>query len=82
MSLHKSLKSNSKLARMRNVLTRVERIEKLRTLGKWEEDKDSVYGLPKVKIPKIKAGKKKKKKKEEEAEGAEVGVEVTTEEET
>ena len=83
MSLHKSLKSNSKLARMRNVMTRVERIEKLRMLGKWNEEEDSVFGLPKVKIQKIKAGKKKKKKKEEEGEeGVEAGTEATTEEST
>ena len=47
MSLHKSLRSHGALARHRNVLTRAERIEKLKELGKWTDDKD-IFALPKV----------------------------------
>ena len=64
MSLHRSLKTGGKLVRSRNVLTRTERLEKLLELGRIEEDA-SVFGLPKTKVLKIKAGKKKKKKEAE-----------------
>jgi len=47
MSLDKSLKARGALVRHRNVLTRAERIDKLRDLGKWDLDKD-VFALPKV----------------------------------
>jgi small basic protein (TIGR04137 family) len=65
MSIHKSLKVRTKLARARNVFTRAERIEKLKKQGHWDEEK-SVFGLPKVKAQVVKkVGKKKKKTKEE-----------------
>ena len=69
MSLDKSLKSKSTLARHRNVLTRPERIEKLKELGRWTED-SSPLGLPKVAHRKAAVGKKDKavKKKEESTE--------------
>src|SRR5438067_2207976 len=66
MSLDRSLKSASALVRHRNVLTRGERLEKLKEAEKWNEEK-SPYGLPKVahrKAAVIKAVK------EEAAEGA------------
>lgn len=71
MSIHQSLKVSSSLTRARNVMTRSERLERLKELGKWDETKDSVFHLPKTKsaVGK-KIGKKKKKKKEEAAEGA------------
>ena len=47
MSIHKSLKLKNTLARQRSVLTRWERIEKLKEQERWEEG-DSVMGLPKV----------------------------------
>jgi small basic protein (TIGR04137 family) len=47
MSLDRSLKSANSLVRHRNVLTRDERLLKLKELEKWD-DKKSVYGLPKV----------------------------------
>jgi len=50
MSLHKSLASSSKLIRDRNVLTRAERIERLKRDGRFTEGKDSVFGLPKVRV--------------------------------
>lgn len=49
MSLHKSLKQKNLLVRQRNVLTRAERIERLEEDESWDEDEDSVFGLPKVK---------------------------------
>ncbi len=69
MSIDKSLISKSKLVRQRNVLTRPERIKYLTDEGLWDEKK-SVYGLPKVKIVKIKK-KAKVKKAVEVAEGGE-----------
>jgi small basic protein (TIGR04137 family) len=60
MSIDKSLLSKSKLVRQRNVLTRPERIKYLTDEGLWDEKK-SVYGLPKVKIMKVKKKAKVKK---------------------
>jgi len=64
MSLDKSLKSKSTLARHRNVLTRAEKIERLQELGKWNDDM-TVIGLPKVSHRKVAVGKKTKDKKAE-----------------
>lgn len=47
MSLDRSLKSANALVRHRNVLTRGERLEKLKEAEKWDEHK-SPLGLPKV----------------------------------
>jgi len=68
MSLHKSLVSQSRLKRHRSVLTRAERMAKLADEGKWEEG-DSVFGLPKVKVRRVKAGAKHKKVEKPKAEG-------------
>ena len=79
MSVHKSLVSKSQLSRQRNVLTREERIARLAKEKRWEEG-DSVFGLPKVAVVKLKKrGKDKKKKKEEDADAA-AAAEETTEE--
>ena len=64
MSIHRSLVSKSGLGRSRNVLKRYERILEMRKLGTWDEEDECPYGLPKVKVMKIK--KRVKKKKEEE----------------
>ena len=48
MSQHSSLKSASKIAAKRNVLKRYERIELLRSRGRWKEG-DRALGLPKTK---------------------------------
>ena len=73
MSIDKSLSSKNKLVRHRNVLTRPERIKFLLDEGLWDEKK-SVYGLPKVKIVKIKKKVKVKKVVEAtEGEGASAG---------
>jgi small basic protein (TIGR04137 family) len=67
MSLDRSLKSASSLVRHRNVLTRDERLLKLKEAEKWD-DKKSVFGLPKVAHRKMSMGKAEPK--EEAAEGA------------
>ncbi len=59
MSIDRSLKSASSLSRHRNVLTRVERLAILEDEGRWEQDKDAVYGLPKVGHRKVATKKKK-----------------------
>ena len=64
MSLDKSLKSSQGLARQRNVLTRAERLEKLKDDERWKEG-DSIFGVPKVRVERVK--RRKVKKKEEEA---------------
>ena len=79
MSLHKSLKSKGKLVRMRNVLKRNERIEALLREGRWNGEEDSPYGLPKVKVMKLKKRAKETKKKEDE-EGGEASEAAASEE--
>jgi small basic protein (TIGR04137 family) len=70
--MDKSLKVRLGLARARSVLTRGERIERLKTADRWQEG-DSPFGLAKVRVYKLAMKKKKKKKEEEEgAEGAAV----------
>lgn len=70
MSMDKSLKSRSSLTRHRNVLTRAERIERLKELGRWTEDM-KVMSLPKVAHRKAAVGKKgKTKEQKQEAESA------------
>ncbi len=70
MSLHSSLKRSSSAGRHRNVLKREERLAKLTDEEKWEDEKDSIYGLPKVRSIKLRVKKKAKKKADEEgAEG-------------
>src|SRR6267142_826374 len=71
MSIDKSLRRKNSLQRARNVLTRGERILRLKTEERWPED-GSPFGLPKVKVIKIVVKKVKKAKEEEKpAEGAE-----------
>lgn len=67
MTMDKSLRRRSALIRSRNVLTRDERIARLKGADLWEEGR-SPLGLPKVRVHKL-TMKKKKKKKEEEGEG-------------
>lgn len=70
MSVDKSLRLKDSLVRHRNVLTRAQRIEQLVMTGKFNEDEDNPFGLPKVRVLKVKKRGKKKEKKEE-AEAAE-----------
>lgn len=75
MTMDRTLKASSGLLRTRSVLTRAERIEKLEEDGKFDPEKDSPLGLPKVRVKKTKVGGKAKK--EEKTEQA---VEAATEE--
>lgn len=70
MSIDASLKVKSGQLSARNVLTRAERIEKLKKARKWN-DGDAVMGLPKVRTVFKQKGKKKAEKKE--AAGATAG---------
>ena len=54
MSVHKSLRLKGSLVRMRNVLTRGERLEHMKEAGKWKAG-DRVYGIPKTRVAKAKA---------------------------
>jgi small basic protein (TIGR04137 family) len=65
VAIDKSLKRANRLQRSRNVLTREERIEKLKFEEKWGEEQ-TPFGLPKVRVVKTVIGKKKKKKSEED----------------
>lgn len=66
MSIDRSLKIKGALKRHRNVLTRTERIEKLKEEERWSEE-DSLFGLPKVAHRKSHAGRKEKAAEEKEA---------------
>ena len=72
MSLDRTLKTHGGLARKRSVLTRAERIARLTDEGKFDPEKDSPMGLPKLKVRHSKVGTKTKKA--EEKPEAEVGV--------
>jgi small basic protein (TIGR04137 family) len=67
MTIDKSLKVRSGVMRSRNVLTRAERLAKLKEADRWQEG-DPVLGLPKVRVQKITLRRKKKTKKHEEEE--------------
>ncbi|MCF6158458.1 MAG: small basic protein [wastewater metagenome] len=69
MSIDKSLKLKGKLVRPRNVFTRKERIQILRQEGRWNPA-ESVYGIPKVKVVKLKQKSKSEQKAKEKAEEA------------
>jgi small basic protein (TIGR04137 family) len=75
MSQHPSLSSSDKDKKQRSVLKRYERIRTLQDKEKWDEKKDSVFGLPKVKVTRFKIKKEKAAavEGEETAEGAVAG---------
>ncbi len=70
MSIDPSLKIKGALTRHRNVLTRAERIEKLKDEERWSEG-DSLLGLQKVAHRKSHAGRKAKEASEKEEATAE-----------
>ena len=70
MTMDISLRVRTGMARARSVLTRDERIKRLKDAERWKEG-DSPFGLPKVRVYKLAMKKKKKKAKEEGEEGAE-----------
>lgn len=59
MSIHPSLSSSGKGAAHRTVLKRAERIKYLMGKGKWS-DSSKAYGLPKIKLVRLKVIKKEK----------------------
>ncbi len=61
MTIDKSLKIKKGVSRSRNVLTRVERIEKLQSQDRWAEG-SSPFNLPKIRVYKVVLKKKKKVK--------------------
>jgi small basic protein (TIGR04137 family) len=65
MTIDKSLKIKKGVTRSRNVLTRVERIEKMQSTDRWT-DETSPFNLPKIRVYKV-VLKKKKKVKDPEA---------------
>ena len=56
MSQHRSLKVDSVGTRHRNVLSRIERIKKLKDLKRWDDNK-SAFNLPKIRSLKVKVKK-------------------------
>jgi len=68
MSVDRSLKIKGALERHRNVLSRAERVEKLKDEERWSEGQ-SVFGLPKIAHRKSHAGRKAAKE-EAAVEGA------------
>lgn len=69
MTLDKSLKIRRGSVKAKSVLSRADRITKLKEQERWD-DSTSALGLPKVRVFKLAMKKKKKKKEEEGAEGA------------
>lgn len=65
MTLDKSLRVSGGKIKNRNVLTRVERLKRLKELDRWSEG-DPVLGIPKTRVVKVSLKKKKKVKKEED----------------
>ena len=71
MTQHPSLKLGAKEGKFRSVLKRFEKIKELAGKDKWNEEKDSVYKLPKVRRIRFKVKKVKGPVEgEEPAEGA------------
>jgi small basic protein (TIGR04137 family) len=68
MTIDKSLKIRRGATSTRSVLSRAERLERLKETDRWVEGQ-SPLGLPKVRVRKLSMKKKKKEKKEGE-EGA------------
>ena len=84
MSLDRGLKSKGRMSRQRNVLTRAERLEILEDRGDWR-DEDSVFGLDKVRVHRVKRRKAAKAEAEAapaEAAGVEAEAEAEKSEET
>jgi small basic protein (TIGR04137 family) len=48
MSIHGSYVGKGGFTKHRNVLSRAERIERLKVDGRWKAEKNSVFNLPKV----------------------------------
>lgn len=69
MGIHPSLKGTDSLAATRSVMKRIERIKWMMAKGMWTDEKN-VRNLPKIKVLKIKSGKKEKVAKDAAAPAA------------
>jgi small basic protein (TIGR04137 family) len=65
MTIDKSLKVRRGATSSRSVLSRAERLERLKENERWTEGMSPI-GLPKVRVKKLSLKKKKKTKKEED----------------
>ena len=65
MTMDRSLKVQAGAIKTRNVLSRAERVARLKELDRFDEEA-SIIGMPKVRVMKVSLKKKKKVKKEEE----------------
>ena len=63
MTMDKSLRVRKGGTSVRGVLTRAERIAKLKEQERWQDGRSPI-GLPKVRVPKLSMKKKKKAKEE------------------
>ena len=70
MSIHSSLRGTKSLEGERSVFTRIERLAALKKVGKFDDAKDSPYGIPKVRTRFKVAGAKKPKAEKAAAPGA------------
>jgi len=70
MSIHSSLRGKKSLEGERSVFTRIERLAALKKVGKFDDAKDSPYGIPKVRTRFKVAGAKKPKAEKAAAAGA------------
>ena len=70
MSQHRSFKSGQASGKFRSVIKRYEKIKELSETEKWDEKKDSIYSLPKVKRIKFKVKKSKSSSESKEKETA------------
>jgi len=70
MSIHSSLRGTKSLEGERSVFTRIERLAALKKVGKFDDAKDSPYGIPKVRTRFKVAGAKKVKAEKAAAPGA------------
>ena len=65
MTMDRSLKVQAGAIKTRNVMTRAERVARLKEIDRFDEDA-SIVGMPKVRVVKVSLKRKKKVKKEEE----------------
>ena len=77
MSVDRSLKMRDALSRHRNVLTRDERLQVLIEEERFDEEKDTPFGLPKVAHRKSHAGRKEKTEEAAAVEGEAAAVAET-----
>ena len=67
MTMDRSLKVKAGAIKTRNVMTRAERVARLKELDRFDEDA-SIVGMPKVRVVKVSLKKKKKVKKADDDE--------------